>query len=302
MRIIQDDRTTSISASAAFSASYAISNIQDDKVSSRYIADGSSAGTTATITVNLTGTSSSPVEAFFISGMMADSATWSFQNADGSSVHESGTLTTTDLASSDISGNPNTLNNFFVGQENPLLSEFIIFSNPQTTTCRLVLTLSTSTDRKAQNIEGNAISSWDRSGSATGRFKDSGGSAVNLNEFGRVLVGSQIVIGGSAIGSTISTDTTLSTDSAAVSPLTVNDSVTLTVADGVTLTVVDEFPQVESFTGGGTAAGSVTLSSDLATGSITSIIIPGKAIFCSFPGIHGIWSESENKIFRILLF
>ena len=162
MKIIQDDRTTSITASTPFSTNYPISNVQDDKVSSRYIADTSGGTNSATITVNLTGTSSAPVEGFFVAGLMADSGTWSFQNANGSTVHESGTLTTTDIASSDIAGNTNTLNNYFDGQDNPLLSEFIAFSNPQTTTCRLVLTLSTSTNRKGRNIKGNAIASWDR--------------------------------------------------------------------------------------------------------------------------------------------
>ena len=154
MKIIQDDRTTSINASTPFSSTnYPISNVQDDKVSSRYIADTSGGTNSATITVNLTGTSSAPVEGFFVAGLMADSGTWSFQNANGSTVHESGTLTTTDIASSDIAGNTNTLNNYFDGQDNPLLSKFIAFSNPQTTTCRLVLTLSTSTNRKGQNIK-----------------------------------------------------------------------------------------------------------------------------------------------------
>jgi hypothetical protein len=275
MRIIQDDRTTSISASTEFSSSYSIDNVQDDKVSSRYIAQGGTSGTTATITLNLTGTASAPVEAFFISGLMADSGTWSFQNADGSSVHESGTLSTTDLASSDISGNPNTLNNYFVGQDNPLLSEFIIFSNPQTTTCRLVLTLTSSTDRKGQNIKGNAIASWQKDGTATGRFKDSSGGIVNLNEFGRVLVGSQITIGGTLISSTFSTNTSITEDSVAVAPATINGGVTVTLSGGKTLTLQEGgFPQVQSFTGGGTGSGSVTLSYDLASQTIASIINP----------------------------
>ena len=87
-------------------------------------------------------------------------------------------------------------------------------------------------------------------------------------------MGCQIVTGGSAISSTISENTTLTSDSSAVSPLTVEDGITLTVADGVTLTVVDDFPQVESYTGGGIGTSSVTLSNDLASGSISSIINP----------------------------
>ena len=275
MKIIQDDRTTSITASTPFSSTnYPISNVQDDKVSSRYIADTSGGTNSATITVNLTGTSSAPVEGFFVAGLMADSGTWSFQNANGSTVHESGTLTTTDIASSDIAGNTNTLNNYFDGQDNPLLSEFIAFSNPQTTTCRLVLTLSTSTNRKGQNIKGNAIASWDRASSTTGRFKDSGNAVINLRDFGRLLVGSQIVQGGEVINSPISTNTTITQDSVSLSTFEVNSGVTFSVTSGVTFTVRDQFPQVQSYTGAGTASGSVTISADLEAGAVSSILNP----------------------------
>ena len=205
---------------------------------------------------------------------MADSGTWSFQNANGSTVHESGTLTTTDIASSDIAGNTNTLNNYFDGQDNPLLSEFIAFSNPQTTTCRLVLTLSTSTNRKGQNIKGNSIASWDRASSTTGRFKDSSNAVINLRDFGRLLVGSQIVQGGEVINSPISTNTTITQDSVSLSAFEVNSGVTFSVTNGVTFSVRDQFPQVQSYTGAGTASGSVTVSADLEAGAVSSILNP----------------------------
>ena len=205
---------------------------------------------------------------------MADSGTWSFQNANGSTVHESGTLTTTDIASSDIAGNTNTLNNYFDGQDNSLLSEFITFSNPQTTTCRLVLTLSTSTNRKGQNIKGNSIASWDRASSTTGRFKDSSNAVINLRDFGRLLVGSQIVQGGEVINSPISTNATITQDSVSLSAFEVNSGVTFSVTSGVTFSVRDQFPQVQSYTGAGTASGSVTISADLEAGAVSSILNP----------------------------
>ena len=130
MKIIQDDRTTSITASTPFSSTnYPISNVQDDKVSSRYIADTSGGTNSATITVNLTGTSSAPFEGFFVAGLMADSYTWSFQNANGSTVHESGTLTTTDIQPDAlILLGIQTPNNTLMDKITPCCLKFIVFS------------------------------------------------------------------------------------------------------------------------------------------------------------------------------
>ena len=275
MKILHDDRTTSITATDPFSSTnFPIGNVQNDKINSRYIPSAAIGGTTATITANFDGTSTNKVQAFFVAGLMADSATYSFQNANGSSVIETGTLTTADLVNSDISGNKNTLNNYFVGQDNYTLSQFIVFANPQSADCRLVITLTTSTDRKAQTSNGQAIASWQKTASTTGRFLDAAGAVVNLRDHGRVLVGSQVVIGGTAIASTITSDTTISANSVAVSPLTINASVTLTIAESITVTIVTSFPQITSYTGSGTAAGSVTLSADLSTQAVTSIINP----------------------------
>jgi hypothetical protein len=275
MKILHDDRTTSITATTPFSASnFPIANVQNDKLNSRYIPSAAIGGTTATITANFDGSASNKVQAFFVAGLMADSATYSFQNAAGDSVHETGTLTTADLVNSDIGGNKNTLNNYFVGQDNYTLSQFIIFENPQSADCRLVVTLTTSTDRKSQTSNGEAIASWEKTASTTGRFLDSGGTAVNLRDHGRVLVGSQVVIGGESIASIVATNTTISANSVAVSPLTINTSITLSINVSISVTIVSSFPQISSYTGSGTATGSVTLSEDLNTQAVTSIINP----------------------------
>ncbi len=275
MKILHDDRTTSITATTPFSASnFPIANVQNDKINSRYIPSAAIGGTTATITANFDGSASNKVQAFFVAGLMADSATYSFENSDGTTVHETGSLTTADLVNSDIGGNKNTLNNYFVGQDNYTLSQFIVFDNPQSADCRLVITLTTSTDRKSQTSNGQAIASWEKTASTTGRFLDSTGTVVNLRDHGRVLVGSQIAIGGASISSIVATNTTISAASVAVSPLTINTSVTLTIATGITVSIVTSFPQISSYTGSGTAAGSVTLSEDLTTQAVTSIINP----------------------------
>tara|TARA_R110000823_G_scaffold273446_2_gene392496 strand:+ start:2163 stop:3371 length:1209 start_codon:yes stop_codon:yes gene_type:complete len=275
MKILHDDRTTSITATDPFSANFPIANVQDDKINSRYIPSAQYNGTTATITANFDGSASNKVQAFFTAGLMADTATYSFQNADGSSVIETGTLTTADVVNSDIAGNKNTLNNYWIGQDNYALSQFIIFENPQSADCRLVLTLQTGTDRKSQTSNGVAIASWQQGSDLRhGRFLDATGAVVNLRDHGRALVGSQIVTNGESFTSTVTTNTTVSVNSVSISALTINASVTLTIASGKVLTIVFQYPQISSYTGSGTAAGSVTISSDLTTQSITSIINP----------------------------
>ena len=189
MKILHDDRTTTITATAPFSSNFPISNVQDDKINSRYIPSAEFHGTNATITANFDGSSNNKVESFFV----ADTATYSFQNANGSSVIETGTLKTADLVNSDIAGNSNTLNNYWVGQDNYTLSQFVILDNPQSADCRLVITLQTGTDRKSQTSNGVAIASWQQGADLKhGRFLDATGAVVNLRDHGRAIVGSQI--------------------------------------------------------------------------------------------------------------
>tara|TARA_R110000822_G_C15256532_1_gene487839 strand:+ start:47 stop:1255 length:1209 start_codon:yes stop_codon:yes gene_type:complete len=275
MKILHDDRITSITATDPFSANFPISNVQDDKINSRYIPSAEFHGTTATITANLDGTSTNKVQAFFVAGLMSDTATYSLQNANGSAVIETGNLTTADVVNSDIASNKNTLNNYWIGQDNYLLSQFIVFANPQSADCRLVLTLETGIDRKSQTSNGVAIASWQQGADLThGRFLDATGAVVNLRDHGRALVGSQILTFGESLSSTITSDTTVSVTSVSVTPLSIDAGVTLTLAQSITLTIVIQYPQISSYVGSGTAAGSITISSGLATQSVTSIINP----------------------------
>ena len=275
MKILHDDRTTSITATDPFSANFPISNVQDDKINSRYIPSAEFHGTTATVTANFDGSSTKKVQAFFIAGIMSDNATYSFQNANGSTVFETGTLTTADIVNSDIASNKNTLNNYWVGQDNYSLSQFVIFENPQSADCRLVLTLETGVDRKSQTSNGVAIASWQQGADLThGRFLDASGNAVNLRQHGRALVGSQILTNGESFTSNATQDTTLSVDSVSVSPLSISAGVTVTIAESKVLTIVIQFPQISAYTGSGTAVGSVTISSSLASKVVTGLINP----------------------------
>lgn len=275
MKILHDDRTTTITATAPFSSNFPISNVQDDKINSRYIPSAEFHGTNATITANFDGSSNNKVESFFVAGLMADTATYSFQNANGSSVIETGTLKTADLVNSDIAGNSNTLNNYWVGQDNYTLSQFVILDNPQSADCRLVITLQTGTDRKSQTSNGVAIASWQQGADLKhGRFLDATGAVVNLRDHGRAIVGSQILTFGVSLNSTVESNTTVSVDSVAVTPLSINSGVTLTISANQTLTIVIQFPQISSYTGSGTAVGSVTISSDLTSQTVTGIINP----------------------------
>ena len=62
MKILHDDRTTSITATTPFSASnFPIANVQNDKINSRYILSAAIGGITATITVNFDGSASNKV-------------------------------------------------------------------------------------------------------------------------------------------------------------------------------------------------------------------------------------------------
>ena len=61
----------------------------------------------------------------------------------------------------------------------------------------ITLTLNTATDRKDSPVSGNAIHQWDQSSGAVGRFEDSSGAGINLNDHGNVMIGSICTIGGS---------------------------------------------------------------------------------------------------------
>jgi len=188
MKVLTDDRQISIAATASpLSASFALANVNTDRPRQEYIADAS----TDTITVSCAADAANAVDAIFISGTMFDSATYTLKDTGGSTV-ETSSFTASDITSSNNNGNANTLNTFYKNQSRVQYPEFVSFTNAQTANCSVDLALSSTTDRKALQIEGNAIASWDQNSGATGRFLDSASNAINLENHGQIYVGSLI--------------------------------------------------------------------------------------------------------------
>ena len=160
--------------------------------------------------------------------------TWVLKNAAGSTI-DSGTLDCTFPAGSDLSGNPNNMNTGFVDQAHLLRSFFVVFNSSVTDNGSVVLTLATSQNMGGKNIKGNAVSSWVRDGSSTGRLLDSSGAAINIQNHGRIFVGSHI--SANVISNPITTNTTVSSDSFAESALIINGGTSLTINGSVSLTI-----------------------------------------------------------------
>jgi len=273
MKVLTDDRQISIAATASpLSASFPLANVNTDRPRQEYIADASS----DTITVSCAADASNAVDAIFISGTMFDSATYTLKDTGGSTV-ETSSFTASDITSSNNNGNANTLNTFYKNQSRVQYPEFVSFTNAQTANCSVDLALSSTTDRKALQIEGNAIASWDQNSGATGRFLDSASNAINLENHGQIYVGSLIsnidssinnptdgnnytitsatslgtpftitsgdtvtVSGGGTITNPSSGNETISTNSSTTSPYTITASDTITIDSGVTVTVGGE--------------------------------------------------------------
>ena len=231
MQILQDDLISAVSSSAShLSAIYPIGNVQDDIPSLPYICNATSC--TITLTV------SSGMQALFLSGLQADSATvWITTTDDESdllSVNTTPYSILSELAtgssqrispewfsftlaasastiSSPYSGG--TLTEFTTGPATLILAGDLtlaanllltdsansiqrISTGSALTAATVTLTLTTSTDRKDSPVSGNAIYQWDQSSGVAGRFEDSSGAAVNLNNFANVMIGSICTIGG----------------------------------------------------------------------------------------------------------
>lgn len=150
----------------------------------------------------------------------------------GSTV-ESGSFTATDITSSNNNGNANTLNTFYKNQSRVQYPEFISFTNSQTANCSVDLALSSTTDRKALQVEGNAIASWEQDSGATGRFLDSASNAINLENHGQIYVGSLIsTIDASINNPTDGNDYTISSATSLGTPFTITSGDTVTVSGG----------------------------------------------------------------------
>jgi len=231
MQILQDDLISAVVSSAShLSATYPIGNVQDDIPSLPYICNATSC--TITLTV------SSGMQALFLSGIQADSATVQLvtstddsgqininttpysslaELATGSSQRISPewfsftVATAAATISSPYAGG--TISEYTQGPTTLVLEGNLtlaadlvltdsansiqrISSGAALTAATVTLTLTTSTDHKDSPVTGNAIYLWDQSSGVAGRFEDSSGAAINLNDFANVMIGSICTIGG----------------------------------------------------------------------------------------------------------
>ena len=189
MQVIESNLISSVSSSEGNLDSFPIANISTDIPSQEYICDA----TSCTITINI----DSGMEGFFISGLMADSASMNISISGAS-----GTIT---VSTDDYSD----LKELAIGQKIRISPEYFNFqvdgssitraTSPNTLTAATVtLSLTTSTDLKdtPASANTNAIYQWDHDSGGHGRFEDSSGNAVNLDDFANVLVGSIVTTGG----------------------------------------------------------------------------------------------------------
>jgi len=232
MQILQDDLISAVSSSAShLSATYPIGNVQDDIPSLPYICNATSC--TITLTV------ASGMQALFLSGLQADSATVMVSDtiddsgqiainttpysslvelATGSSQRISPewfsftVATAAATISSPYAGG--TISEYTQGPTtlvlagNLTLAADLVLTDSANSIQRIstgaalgaatvTLTLTTSTDRKDSPVSGNAIYQWDQEAAGVaGRFEDSSGAAVNLNNFANVMIGSIVTISG----------------------------------------------------------------------------------------------------------
>ena len=232
MQILHDDLISSVSSSAShLSSTYPIANVQNDIPSLPYICDATSC--TITLTV------SSGMQALFLSGLQADSATvqlmtstddsgqidinttpysslaelatgssqrispewFSFTVATAaatiSSPYSGGTITeyTQGPTTLELTGDLTLAADLVLTDSANSIQRISTGSALSAATVKLVLT--TSTDRKDSPVSGNAIHQWDQSSGVAGRFEDSSGNAINLNDHANVMIGSICTIGGS---------------------------------------------------------------------------------------------------------
>ena len=190
MKFLENNLITAGASSAShLSSTYAIANVENDIVSQPYIANAASCNITVTV--------ASGMNSFFIFGLLADSGTVSLDDSAATSGAIS--INTTQYSSLDQLANNTT---------NRIPPEWFNFTKSGSSITRvdtgsvlagttITLALTTSTDRKATQVKGNAIHQWDQSSGATGRFEDSSGAAINLIDFANVMIGSICTIGGS---------------------------------------------------------------------------------------------------------
>jgi len=233
MQILQDDLISAVSSSAShLSATYPIGNVQDDIPSLPYICNATSCTITLTVAsgmqalflsglqadsgtvgvsdttddsgqIDINTTPYSSLAELAIGSSQRISPEWfsfgvaSFPGPTISSPYAGGTI-------SEYTQGPTTL----VLAGNLTLAADLVLTDSANSIQRIstgaalgaatvTLTLTTSTDRKDSPVFGNAIYQWDQeSAGVAGRFEDSAGAAVNLNNFANVMIGSICTIGG----------------------------------------------------------------------------------------------------------
>ena len=232
MQILQDDLISAVSSSAShLSATYPIGNVQDDIPSLPYICNATSCTITLTVASGMQALFLSGLQADSGTVMVADTTddsaqidinTTPYSNlselATGTSQRISpewfsfgaasfpGPTITSPYAGGTISEytyGPTTL---VLAGNLTLAADLVLTDSANSiqristgsvlTAATVTLTLTTSTDRKDSPVSGNAIYQWDQSSGVAGRFEDSSGAAVNLNDFANVMIGSICTIGG----------------------------------------------------------------------------------------------------------
>jgi len=231
MQILQDDLISAVSSSAShLSATYPIGNVQDDIPSLPYICNATSCTITLTVSSGMQALFLSGLQAD--SGIIElvtstnNSGQIDINTTPYSSLAELATGTSQRISpewfSFTVATAANTISSPYAGGT---ISEYtqgpttLVLAGNLTLAADLVLTdsansiqristgaaltaatvklvLTTSTDRKDSPVSGNAIYQWDQSSGVAGRFEDSSGAAVNLNNFANVMIGSICTIGG----------------------------------------------------------------------------------------------------------
>jgi len=231
MQILQDDLISAVSSSAShLSATYPVGNVQDDIPSLPYICNATTCTITLTVASGMQALFLSGLQAdsgtLYLKGPTYESVGIDINTTPYSSLSELATgsgqrispewfsvsLVATETISSPYAGG--TITEFTTGPTtlvlegnltlaaNLILTDTTGYAIQRLSTgsalgaATVTLTLTTSTDRKDSPVSGNAIYQWDQSSGVAGRFEDSVGAAVNLNNFANVMIGSICTIGG----------------------------------------------------------------------------------------------------------
>jgi hypothetical protein len=181
MKIITNDKiTAAVTSGTELSATnYPDGNVLTDLPGQTWIDSDGGAGGKITLTCTLSADS----DAFFIYNWLADTVEYS--------TNGGGAYTSLSTANQNFLS---TNRQMLVGAD--IITKPIFTVVALTAANGLILRFQTTTDRKDTPASGNAIYQFDVDGTNTGRFEDSAGASVNLNNHGHVMIGSHVDIGG----------------------------------------------------------------------------------------------------------